>query len=128
GGTLRQLIERERAMELGKVIEIARTVAEALDYADARGLIHRDVKPENILFTKGQACLGDFGIARAIDLSGSGDFAPTTSTTKNTVRGTPAYMSPEQAAGGRELDGRSDVYSLACVLYEMLTGMQAFIG
>jgi eukaryotic-like serine/threonine-protein kinase len=126
GGTLRQVIEKERAMELDRVIQIARTIAGALDYAHSQGLIHRDVKPENILFTEGQAVLGDFGIARAIDLSGSSEI--TTSTSRNTVRGTAAYMSPEQAAGSRELDGRSDIYSLACVLYEMLTGMQAFIG
>ncbi len=81
------------------------------------------MKPENILFTNGQAVLGDFGIARALDLSGSD-----TTTSKSTIRGTPPYMSPEQAAGGTDLDGRSDQYSLACVLYEMITGMQAFIG
>lgn len=124
GGTLRQLLAREKSLEFSRVIEIARPIAEALDYAHQRGLIHRDVKPENILFTSGRACLGDFGIARALEMSG----ADTTSTSRNTVRGTPAYMSPEQAAGGGDLDGRSDVYSLACVLYEMITGMQAFIG
>jgi hypothetical protein len=126
GGTLRLLMKREKSLELTKVIEIARPIAEALDYAHKRGLIHRDVKPENILFTDGQACLGDFGIARALEMSGG--FGETTSTSRNTVRGTPAYMSPEQAAGGTELDGRSDIYSWACVLFEMITGMQAFIG
>ena len=125
GGSLRQLLKREKHLELSRVLEISRTVAEALDYAHERGLIHRDVKPENILFTGGRACLGDFGIARAIDLSGTGG---TSTTSRSMVRGTPAYMSPEQAAGSQELDGRSDVFSLACVIYEMITGMQAYIG
>ena len=125
GGTLRQLLKREKHLELSRVIEISRTIAEALDHAHERGLIHRDVKPENILFTNGVACLGDFGIARAIDLSGSGG---TGTTSRSVVRGTAAYMSPEQAAGSQELDGRSDVFSLACVIYEMITGMQAYIG
>lgn len=125
GGSLRELLTREKRLELSRIQEIAKTIAEALDYAHERGLIHRDVKPENILFTGGQACLGDFGIARAIDLSGSGASG---TTSRNVVRGTPAYMSPEQAAGSHELDGRSDVFSLACVIYEMTTGMQAYIG
>lgn len=125
GGTLRQLLKREKHLEMSRVLDIAKTVAEALDHAHERGLIHRDVKPENILFTGGKACLGDFGIARAIDLSGSG---VTGTTSRSVVRGTPAYMSPEQAAGSQELDGRSDVFSLACVIYEMITGMQAYIG
>jgi len=125
GGTLRHLLKRERHLEFSRIVEIARPIAEALDYAHKRGLVHRDVKPENILFTGGKACLGDFGIARALDLSGAVDDS---STSQNTIRGTPAYMSPEQAAGGTDLDGRSDVYSLGCVIYEMITGMQAFIG
>lgn len=125
GGTLRQLLKREAHLEFSRVLAISRSVADALDYAHQRGLIHRDVKPENILFTSGEACLGDFGIARALDLSGNIDAS---STSKDMVRGTPAYMSPEQAAGGTDLDGRSDIYSLGCVIYEMITGMQAFIG
>ncbi|MGH7638669.1 MAG: protein kinase domain-containing protein, partial [Gemmatimonadaceae bacterium] len=119
------LLKREKRLEFPRILEIAKTVAEALDHAHERGLIHRDVKPENVLFTGGKACLGDFGIARAIDLSGSGASG---TTSRNVVRGTPAYMSPEQAAGSQELDGRSDVFSLACVIYEMITGMQAYIG
>lgn len=125
GGTLRQLLKREKHLELSRVIEISRTIAEALDHAHERGLIHRDVKPENILFTEGRACLSDFGIARAIDVSGTGG---TATTSRSMVRGTPAYMSPEQASGSDDLDGRSDVFSLACVIYEMITGMQAYIG
>src|SRR6185436_14354161 len=125
GGTLRQLLKEQTHLDFARIVEISRPIADALDYAHQRGLIHRDVKPENILFTSGQAVLGDFGIARALDLSGNPDAS---STSRNTVRGTPAYMSPEQAAGGTDLDGRSDIYSLACVIYEMITGMQAFIG
>lgn len=123
GGTLRHRLKRENQLDIDEAIAITRTVADALDYAHERGLIHRDVKPENILFTDGQACLGDFGIARALE-SVYGE----NSTSASVVRGTPAYMSPEQAAGSANLDGRSDVYSLACVFYEMVTGMPAFMG
>ena len=106
GGTLRTLLKREKGLPLNRIVEIARPIAEALDYAHKRALVHRDVKPENILFTSGKACLGDFGIARALELSGG----ETGSTSANTVRGTPAYMSPEQAAASPDIDGRSDVY------------------
>jgi serine/threonine protein kinase len=125
-GTLRHLLLREkRPMEFERIIEMARAIAEALDHAHGRGLIHLDVKPENILFTNGRPMLADFGIARAIYLSGSGS---TDSTSRTTIRGTPAYMSPEQAAGATDLDGRSDVFSFACVIYELITGMQAYMG
>ncbi|MEX2153124.1 MAG: serine/threonine-protein kinase [Gemmatimonadaceae bacterium] len=124
GGTLRLKLKRESQLSFDDTIGILRTIADALDYAHQKGLIHRDVKPENILFTGGQACLGDFGIARALETV----YGTDASTSSNTVRGTYAYMSPEQAAGGMNLDGRSDIYSLACVTYEMITGMQAFIG
>jgi serine/threonine protein kinase len=123
GGSLRQLLQREKQLPIEAAIAIARTVAEALDYAHKQGLIHRDVKPENILFTSGQACLVDFGIARAIERA-----IDESTTETGLVRGTPAYMSPEQASGSRNYDGRSDQYSLACVLYEMLAGVPAFIG
>jgi tetratricopeptide (TPR) repeat protein len=122
-GTLRDRLSREKQLTLPDAIAIARTIADALGAAHAKGLIHRDVKPENILFAGGQACLADFGIARAL-VQASGDLM----TSSGVVRGTPAYMSPEQASGDKELDGRSDIYSLACVAYEMIAGMPAFVG
>lgn len=123
GGTLRQRLEREPQLPLDVAITIACTVAEALAYAHAQGFMHRDVKPENILFSGNEVCLADFGIARAIERS----IADTTTTT-GIARGTPAYMSPEQATAAHNYDGRSDIYSLACVLYEMITGMRPFLG
>ena len=123
GGTLRQRLERETQLPLDVAISIACTVAEALAYAHAQGFIHRDVKPENILFSGDDVCLADFGIARAIERS----IADTTTTT-GIARGTAAYMSPEQASADRSYDGRSDIYSLACVLYEMVSGMRPFLG
>jgi serine/threonine protein kinase/tetratricopeptide (TPR) repeat protein len=123
GGTLRARLEREKQLPIADAVAIAVTIAGALSNAHEKNLLHRDVKPENILFTGGQACLADFGIARAIvRATGEG----TTST--GLVRGTVAYMSPEQASGDHEYDGRSDLYSLACVLYEMLAGIPAFVG
>lgn len=123
GGTLRMRLARDKQLPLEEVVAITRTVATALTHAHEKGLIHRDVKPENILFASGQACLGDFGIARALERA-MGD----TTTSESIVRGTPAYMSPEQASADQALDGRSDIYSLACVVYEMLAGIQAFVG
>ena len=117
------MLERERQLPIDAAVEIARTVAAALDYAHKQGFIHRDVKPENILFSGDSVCLADFGIARAIERS-----LDESSTTTGIVRGTPAYMSPEQASGEHDYDGRTDIYSLACVLYEMIAGMPAFIG
>src|SRR5687767_5647772 len=103
GGTLRQRMDAESQLSLDDVVVVIRSVCEALSHAHAKELIHRDVKPENILFTSGQACLADFGIARAFERAlGDG----TTST--SVVRGTPHYMSPEQATGEAVLDGRSD--------------------
>ena len=122
-GTLRTRMSRERQMTVESAVAIAKTLAGALAYAHERGVIHRDVKPENILFSGGEAHLADFGIARALERA-IGD--ATTST--GVVRGTPAYMSPEQASGDQQLDHRSDVYALGCVLYEMLAGMPAFSG
>ena len=123
GGTLRERLARDKQLPIEDVVEIGTTIAAALHFAHQRNLLHRDVKPENILFADGQACLSDFGIARAITRA-AGD----STTTTGIVRGTPAYMSPEQASGDDEFDGRSDLYSLACVVYEALAGVPAFIG
>jgi len=98
-------------------------VADALDYAHGQGVVHRDIKPENILISRGHAVVADFGIARAIRAAGG-----TKLTETGLMLGTPLYMSPEQAIGGGELDGRSDQYSLGCVLYEMLAGQPPFTG
>src|SRR3989475_1014964 len=95
----------------------------ALSYAHSRGVVHRDIKPENVLLEAGQAVVSDFGIARAITAAAAENLTET-----GTTVGTPAYMSPEQAAGSRELDGRSDVYSLGCVLFEMLAGAPPYAG
>ena len=126
GGTLRARLEREKQLPISDVITIGKTIAAALQFAHEHRLLHRDVKPENILFTGGEACLADFGIARAWS-EASGETGPS-STSTGVVRGTPAYMSPEQAAGDRDIDARSDIYSLACVLYEALAGVAAFVG
>jgi hypothetical protein len=117
GDTLRQRLERERQLPVHDALQLAREVADALAYAHSRGIVHRDIKPENILLVAGHAVVTDFGIARAIaqatDLRLTG---------MGMAVGTPQYMSPEQATGDRNVDGRSDVYSLGCVLYEMLAG------
>jgi TolB-like protein len=123
GGTLRQRLEQNKQLPLEEAIAITRSIANALAHAHEKGLVHRDVKPENILFTSGQACLSDFGIARALERA-----MDITTTSTSVVRGTPPYMSPEQASGEKNLDGRSDIYSLGCVVYEMLAGMQPFVG
>jgi tRNA A-37 threonylcarbamoyl transferase component Bud32 len=123
GGTLRERLEHDPQLPLKEAVTIACTIAEALSYAHGQGFIHRDVKPENILFSTGEACLADFGIARAIERS-----IEDMTTSTGIARGTPAYMSPEQASGAHDYDGRSDIYSLACVLYEMIAGMRPFMG
>ena len=123
GESLRARLDRARQLPVDEALRIAREVAGALDYAHRRGVVHRDVKPENILIEDGHAVLADFGIARAMSGTPSG---PRTAT--GTSVGTPAYMSPEQAAGERDIDGRSDIYALGCVLYEMLAGEPPFTG
>ena len=117
GGSLRPLLESEADLPLEAVLRIAGEVASALDYAHNRGVVHRDIKPENILFSEGLAVVGDFGIAMAV---GS---APRDKVTRTgAALGTLGYMSPEQALGTTQLDARTDVYSLGCVIYEMLVG------
>jgi len=123
GETLRDRLRREKQLPLDDALQIAREVADALSYAHARGVIHRDIKPENILLESGHAVVADFGIARAVDAAGGERLTET-----GLAIGTPAYMSPEQAAGDQELDGRSDLYALGCVLYEMLAGQPPFTG
>ena len=123
GGSLRDRLVRERQIALGDALRIAREVGAGLDFAHRAGYVHRDVKPENILFADGLALLADFGIARAC----CGDPAEPV-TRSGFVVGTPEYMSPEQASGESGLDLRSDIYSLACVVHEMLTGKPPFHG
>jgi tRNA A-37 threonylcarbamoyl transferase component Bud32 len=117
GGSLRQHLRRDARLPLDAVLHITQQVAAALDHAHRHGVIHRDVKPENILFSEGHAIVADFGIARAVSAAGR-----ETLTRTGVPLGTPGYMSPEQAMGITELDERTDVYSLACVVYEMLVG------
>jgi len=123
GETLRERLVRERRLALKDALGIARELGAGLDYAHREGFVHRDVKPENVLLADGHAVLADFGIARAIFQAG-GEHV----TEVGLAIGTPEYMSPEQAAGDRELDGRCDVYALACVVYEMLAGEPPFSG
>ena len=123
GESLRQSLGREKQLQLDDALRIAREVADALSYAHSRGVVHRDIKPENILLESGHSVVADFGIARAVDQAAGGSLTQT-----GAAVGTPAYMSPEQASGSRDLDGRSDVYSLGCVVYEMLAGQPPFTG
>ena len=123
GESLRDRLTREKQLPLADALRITREVAEALAYAHARNVIHRDIKPENILLEGGHALVADFGIARAVSAAGD----PRLTQTGHSI-GTPVYMSPEQAAGDPDLDGRSDLYSLAGVLFEMLAGEPPFTG
>src|SRR3989441_538519 len=124
GESLRERLEREKQLSLEDALRIAAEVAGALAYAHSHGVVHRDIKPENVMLSGGTAVVADFGIARAV--TAAGDAHQLTQT--GTVIGTPAYMSPEQATGSAEIDGRSDQYSLACVVYEMLVGEPPFTG
>ena len=123
GESLREKLNREKQLSIEECIEITKGVASALDYAHRNDVIHRDVKPENILLHDGQSIVADFGIALAVTAAGG-----TRLTETGLSLGTPEYMSPEQAAADQQLDGRSDTYSLGCVLYEMLTGEPPFTG
>ncbi len=123
GESLRDRLDREKQLSVPDAIRITREVAEALAHAHSHGVIHRDIKPENILMSGDHALVADFGIARAVTASGGEKLTRT-----GMSLGTPHYMSPEQAMGGDEIDGRSDLYSLGCVLYEMLAGQPPFDG
>jgi|JI10StandDraft_1071094.scaffolds.fasta_scaffold02742_7 TolB-like protein/tRNA A-37 threonylcarbamoyl transferase component Bud32 len=123
GETLRDRMTREAQLPIADALRIASEVSDALSYAHARGVIHRDIKPENILLEGGHAVVADFGIARAVSAAGGERLTQTGMSV-----GTPAYMSPEQAVADDALDGRSDLYSLACVVYEMLAGQAPFTG
>jgi serine/threonine-protein kinase len=122
GESLRSRIDRERQLPLDEALQIAREVAEGLEYAHREGFVHRDVKPGNILLESGHAVIADFGLARALRAAAGQEL-----TSAQLVLGTPTYMSPEQSTGG-PLDGRTDIYSLGCVLYEMLVGEPPFTG
>ena len=122
GESLRDRLDREKQLSQEEAVRIITEVASALSYAHSHGVVHRDIKPENILLSGGTAVVADFGIARAVDDSEQA------LTKTGTVIGTPAYMSPEQATGAPNIDGRSDQYSLACVLYELLVGQPPFTG
>jgi Tol biopolymer transport system component/tRNA A-37 threonylcarbamoyl transferase component Bud32 len=123
GESLRDRLSRETQLPLEDALRIAREAADALAYAHSHGVIHRDIKPENILLKSGHAVVADFGIARAVSAAGGERLTET-----GLAVGTPAYMSPEQAAGSGKLDGRSDVYSLGYVLFEMLSGETPYTG
>ena len=123
GETLRDRMKRDRMLPLDDAQLIAYEVADALNYAHAQGLVHRDIKPDNIMLTGGHAVVMDFGIARAVKAAGGDKITQT-----GMAVGTPLYMSPEQATAGGDVDGRSDIYSLGCVLYEMVAGTPPFTG
>ena len=123
GESLRDLLNREKAISLPSATRVIRQIGDALDYAHEHGVVHRDVKPENILLAGGQALLADFGVARA-----HANNELETLTSLGMTPGTPTYMSPEQASGEHDTDGRSDLYALGCIAYEMLSGVPPFVG
>ena len=123
GESLRDRLRTERQLPIDEAVRITSEVAAALSYAHGRGVIHRDVKPENILLASGAAVVADFGIARAVTEAGAGRLTET-----GLSLGTPHYMSPEQATAERDLDARTDIYALACVVYEMLIGEPPYTG
>src|SRR6185436_6098242 len=123
GETLRSKLDRETQLGVDEAVRITREVADALDYAHRHGVIHRDIKPENILLHDGRPMVADFGIALAVSAAAGGRMTET-----GLSLGTPHYMSPEQATAEKELSNRSDIYSLGCVLYEMLTGSPPHVG
>jgi serine/threonine-protein kinase len=121
GETLRSRLARERRLPVDDALQLAREMADALDYAHRHGIVHRDVKPENVLLQGGHALIADFGIALALEQAGG-----TRLTRTGITLGTPSYMAPEQATGDRPIDGRTDVYALGAVLHEMLAGESPF--
>jgi serine/threonine-protein kinase len=123
GESLRQRLAREKRLPVDAAVQIAREIAGALDYAHRHGVVHRDIKPENVLLEEGHAIVADFGVARAL----AGDRGPALTEVGLAV-GTPYYMSPEQSMGEGAFDGRTDLYALGCVLYEMLAGQPVFEG
>ena len=123
GENLRDLIHRVGQLPVEVAVRIAQEVAQGLTHAHREDVVHRDIKPENILLESGHAVIADFGLARAIHASALDDLS-----SAGLAIGTPSYMSPEQAAAGDQIDGRSDIYSLGCVLYEMLAGEPPFTG
>ena len=123
GETLRARLDRERQLGIGEAVRIATEIADALQYAHEHGVIHRDIKPENILLTNGRPMVADFGIAIAVSAAAGGRMTET-----GLSLGTPHYMSPEQATAEKDISARSDVYSLASVLYEMLAGQPPHLG
>ena len=123
GESLRERLDRDHQLRVDEAVHHGRAIASALDYAHRQSIVHRDIKPENIMLYEGEAMVMDFGIAKAVSAAGS-----ETLTQTGMMVGTPAYVSPEQAAGETNLDGRSDQYSLGCVLYEMLSGERPFSG
>jgi len=123
GESLRALLEREKQLPVAEALRLTREIASALGYAHGEGLIHRDIKPENVLLSNGIALVADFGLARFVDRPEG-----VRRTTVGNVLGTPLYMAPEQAMGSADVDARADLYSLGCVLYEMLAGQPPFHG
>src|SRR5688572_31919984 len=123
GETLRDRILREGRIPLDESLQIVRGIASALDYAHRQNIVHRDIKPENVMLQDGEALVMDFGIAKALSAASTDTLTQT-----GMMVGTPAYVSPEQAAGETQIDGRSDQYSLACVLYEMVSSRKPFQG
>ncbi len=123
GESLRNRLNREKQLPIEDVIQLTSEVADALSFAHSHGIVHRDIKPENILISEGHALVADFGVARAVRQASEEGLTET-----GLAVGTPAYMSPEQATGSEEIDGRSDIYTLGCVVYEMLSGEPPFTG